>query len=198
MSQGKIAIVGGVPGVGKTTVINNALEIAKKENFAIETFVYGSVMMEIAKEEYNVQHRDHLRTLSAEVQKDIQRKAALKIAERAAGKVTIVDTHYTIKTGAGSFLQGIPSWVSDSLQANMLILIEADVEEISLRRSSDDSRKRDEDPIDVLREHQLINKTVASTICQKTGALLAVVKNKQEQADIAGQQLFNHLKSLTM
>ncbi|NHK29753.1 MAG: adenylate kinase [Asgard group archaeon] len=195
-NQGKIAIVGGVPGVGKTTVINHALYYAKEEDLEIVILVYGSVMMEIAKLDYNVQNRDELRNLSPANQKEIQKRAAMRIAERARGKIAIVDTHYTIKTGTGSFLQGIPQWVSDELNPSLLVIIETDPDEIIQRRSIDESRTRDHDTTSLLFEHQLINKTVASAICQKTGALLAVIKNKQGNATDAGKELLFHLKSL--
>ena len=195
-NEGSIAIVGGVPGVGKTTVINKALEYASKNDFEISIIVYGSVMMEIAKEEFNVQHRDELRKLPANTQKEIQKRAAFRIGERARGKVVIVDTHYTIKTGSGTFLQGIPQWVSDGLNPKLLVLIETDPQEIFQRRANDQSRTRDQDAVDVLFEHQLINKTVASTICQKTGALLSVIKNHQGKSEEAGKELFEHLKSI--
>ncbi|MBK5112047.1 MAG: adenylate kinase [Candidatus Heimdallarchaeota archaeon] len=194
--EGSIAIIGGVPGVGKTTVINEALALAKKENFEITTIVYGSVMMEIAKEEFNVDHRDQLRILPADVQKEIQRRAAFRIDERAQGKVVLVDTHYTIKTGEGTFLQGIPQWVSDSLNPKLLVIIETYPDEIINRREKDSSRKRDDDTADVLFEHQLINKTVASTICQKTGALLSVIKNGHGKASEAGKVLLLDLMNL--
>lgn len=195
-NQGKIVIVGGVPGVGKTTVINHALYFAKAEGLEVVILVYGSVMMEIAKRDYNVQDRDELRNLSPEIQKEIQKRAAMRIAERARGKIAIVDTHYTIKTSAGSFLQGIPQWVSDELNPSLLVIIETDPDEIIQRRSVDESRHRDLDTTSVLFEHQLINKTVASSICQKTGALLAVIKNKQGVATDAGKELLFHMKSL--
>ena len=195
-NHGKIAIVGGVPGVGKTTVINHTLYYAKEENLDIVIVVYGTVMMEIAKLDYNVKNRDELRNLSPTDQKEIQKRAAMRIAERAKGKITIVDTHYTIKTGSGSFLQGIPRWVSDELNPSLLVIIETDPDEIIQRRSIDESRARDYDTTSMLFEHQLINKTVASAICQKTGALLAVIKNKQGNATEAGKELLYHLKSL--
>jgi len=194
--ESHIAIVGGIPGVGKTTVINKALETAKKENFSITTIVYGSVMLEVAEKNYGVKNRDEMRKLPPRIQKEVQRQAAEVIAERAKGKVVIVDTHYAIKIGSGSFLQGLPSWVSDALQPKLLVLIETTAEEIKHRREVDTSRQRDEDPIELLNEHQLVNKVIASAICQKTGALLLVIKNRQGKAAEAGQQLFENLRAL--
>ncbi|MCF2142953.1 MAG: adenylate kinase [Candidatus Heimdallarchaeota archaeon] len=195
-NESHIAIVGGIPGVGKTTVINEALKIAREENFDVSIIVYGTVMMEIAEKNYGVKHRDDMRKLPPRAQKEIQRQAALEIAERAKGKVVIVDTHFTIKTGAGSFLQGIPSWVSDAFHPKLLVLIETTAEEIKKRRESDISRARDEDSLDLLMEHQLLNKIVAAAIGQKTGALLLVIPNRQGKATEAGRVLFENLKAM--
>jgi len=195
-TDGNIAIVGGIPGVGKTTVINKALAHAEKESFEITILVYGSIMMEIAKEQFNVDHRDKLRKLSPSEQKTIQQLAGERIAELAVGKTVIVDTHYAIKIGSGSYLQGVPSWVSDSLNPKLLVLIETTAEEVLRRRTLDGSRLRDEETVELLNEHQNLNRVIASTICQKTGALIAIIKNCKSKADEAGRTLFNHLKSL--
>ncbi|NHJ04675.1 MAG: adenylate kinase [Candidatus Heimdallarchaeota archaeon] len=196
MLESKIAIVGGIPGVGKTTVINIALELAKEEGVEINTIVYGSEMMQIAEKDYNVQSRDDLRKLPPADQKEIQRLAAISITEKSAGRRTIVDTHYSIKTGAGTYLQGIPSWVSEGLNPRLLILIETIPENISLRRNTDPSRIRDEEDIDRVKVHQELNRTIAATICQKSGALLGIIQNKQGMAEEAGKILFEYLKTL--
>jgi adenylate kinase len=119
-----------------------------------------------------------------------------RIAELSVGKTVIVDTHYTIKIGTGSYLQGVPSWVSDSLNPKLLVLIETTAEEVTQRRSKDKSRKRDEDVLELLDEHQNLNRTVASTICQKTGALISIIKNRHGKADEAGKALFKQLKAM--
>ena len=195
-TEGKIAIVGGIPGVGKTTVINIALKYAKMESFDITTLVYGTIMMEVAKDKFNVNHRDDLRKLNADDQKTIQRMASERIAELSVGKTVIVDTHYTIKIGIGSYLQGVPSWVSDNLNPKLLVLIETSAEEITHRRSKDKLRKRDDDFLELLEEHQNLNRTVASTICQKSGALISIIRNRHGDADEAGKVLFEQLKAM--
>lgn len=196
VNESKIVIVGGVPGVGKTTVINKVQELAKAEKMKISIIVFGSVMMEIASELFNFHDRDNLRKLPSEKQKIIQKEAAIRIKERSWGKLTIIDTHYTIKTRTGKYLQGIPSWVSNALKPKLLVIVETNPDDISKRRSIDDSRLRDEEDLDLVKEHQEINRTSAATICQKTGALLAIIKNKQGLADEAGEKLLIYLKSI--
>jgi adenylate kinase len=193
---GGIAIVGGVPGVGKTTVINHCLKIAKEETFEIRHIIFGTVMMDIAKEQYDVHTRDDLRKLLPEDQVTLQKKAAETIAHLSRDKITIVDTHYTVKTGLGSFLQGIPKWVSERLKPNLLVLIETEVSDIIKRRKADFDRNRDKDSVEILKDQQAINKAVAIAICQQTGALLSIIENKQNKAVDAGQILFNHLRAI--
>ncbi|MBD3189267.1 MAG: adenylate kinase [Candidatus Heimdallarchaeota archaeon] len=192
----RIAIIGGVPGVGKTTVINKALEFAKEEGIEILNIVYGTIMMEIAKSEFAIEHRDMLRKLPICEQKEIQRLAAFKIADRARDKITIVDTHFTIRTSADVFLPGIPKWVVTTLEPKLLVLVEANPKEITERRTGDDSRFRDQETIDFLLDHQDINKGMAVTISQQTGALLSIIENREGKVEESGRKLFEHLKNL--
>lgn len=192
----KVIVIGGVPGVGKTTVINKALEYAKGQGVQYNLYTYGSVMMEIAREKFNVQNRDNLRKLDPKIQRAIQKEAGYKIAARASEICTIVDTHFAIRTRLGSYLQGIPSWVSDALDPKLIVLVETDPDEILKRRANDTSRNRDEESIIKLKEHQEINRTIAATICQKNGALMAIITNRHGQADEAGFELFKILNCL--
>lgn len=189
-------IIGGVPGVGKTTVINRTIEMLVKKDIMINLQIFGSVMLDIAAEKFNVKDRDELRKLDPEMQKDIQRTAAIRINERAIGNITIVDTHFAIKTGDGSFLQGIPKWVSDAIDPKILVLIETNPYEIAKRRKKDKKRKRDKESTERLKIHQEINRTIATTICQKTGALLAIIVNQNGKVDEAAKELTKILEKL--
>ena len=60
---GKKVIITGVPGVGKTTVINEALAKLKSEGVEYQPINFGSFMFEVAKSEGLVENRDQMRTL---------------------------------------------------------------------------------------------------------------------------------------
>ncbi len=137
----KVVVVAGIPGSGSTTVLKHAL----KETDYIHVN-YGDVMLEIAMGMELVEERDAMRKLPPETQKKIQKKAAKAIRERSAESNIIVDTHCTIKTPSG-FLPGLPQWVLEELQPDMFILIEADGDEILMRRISDTTRTRDSERI---------------------------------------------------
>ena len=88
---GKKVIITGVPGVGKTTVINAAYEKVTAEGIAYQNLNFGSFMFEVAQAEGLVTDRDQMRKLDRVQQKRLQKLAAEKIA--AIDGNVIVDTH---------------------------------------------------------------------------------------------------------
>jgi adenylate kinase len=169
-------IVTGIPGVGKTTVMEAA---AKARNLRIA--VFGSVMFEVAQARKLAASRDDMRKLPPEQQKEIQREAALRIADM--GKV-IVDTHCTVKTPKG-YLPGLPAWVLEALRPAVIVLVEATDEEIARRRANDATRKRDEDSVEAIREHQETNRRFAAAYSTLTGATVHTVRNNDGQVERA-------------
>lgn len=173
-------IVTGIPGVGKTTVMEAA---AKARNLKIA--VFGSVMFDVASSRRLVATRDEMRKLPPEQQKEIQREAALRIADM--GKV-IVDTHCTVKTPKG-YLPGLPEWVLEALRPAVIVLVEAANEDIRKRRANDPSRKRDEDTLESIAEHQEYNRRYAAAYSTLTGATVFTVRNNDGAVDQAMKEI---------
>jgi adenylate kinase len=181
----KVVIVTGTPGAGKTTVLNGAIEKLKDR---YEIINYGDEMFRIASERKLVQHRDEMRKLSPEVQKDIQKLAAESIAERSKEISVIVDTHSTIKTPKG-YLPGLPIWVIEKLNPDQIILVEADPDEIIIRRLKDATRERDAEYIKDVEEHQLINRATAMAYAIQTGATVKLIKNHDGKLEEAVEEM---------
>lgn len=177
-------IITGVPGVGKSTVI----EAAQKAK-GYEVVVYGTEMFRVAQKKGLVKHRDEMRRLDTAVQREIQEAAAHAIA--AMGDV-IVDTHCTIKTPKG-YLPGIPAWVAQALHPKQIILVEATPEEILGRRNNDATRKRDADSTTAIAEHQSMNRIMAMTVATLTGATVAIVENRDGAVDATRDQIIQSL-----
>jgi len=78
----KIVIVG-IPGVGKTSVVNKIAEKLNQQNKSVSVHSFGTVMFEEAKKS-GVQSRDELRKLNVEQQKNLQKKAAETIASSSS------------------------------------------------------------------------------------------------------------------
>ena len=181
----KCVVVTGIPGVGKTTVLNSALERLEEE---FEIINFGDKMFEVASEEELVKDRDEMRKLPPEVQKRIQKLAAIAIAKRAEVANVIVDTHCTVKTPAG-FLPGLPRWVLEELKPTQIVLVEAEPEEIQRRRTSDATRIRDEDSIEEIALHQEMNRAAAMAYAMFTGATVIIVENHDNRLEEAVEQL---------
>jgi len=143
-------------------------------------------------------HRDKLRKMDITAQKVVQAEAAAKLAkaiEEAEGHV-IVDTHMVVKTGVG-YLPGLPKHVLDALKPDLLVLIEADPEEIAARRAKDlaaGERIRDERRVEELKEELAFSRMVASACSVLTGAPVAIVKNPTGGLEEAARQLLKLIK----
>ncbi|OPX60299.1 MAG: Adenylate kinase [Methanobacterium sp. PtaB.Bin024] len=173
----KVVVVAGIPGSGSTTVLKHAL----KETDYVHVN-YGDVMLEIALGMELVEERDSMRKLPPETQKKIQKKAAKAIRERSAESNIIVDTHCTIRTPSG-FLPGLPQWVLGELQPDMFILIEADGDEILMRRISDTTRTRDSERLNDIKLHQEMNRATAMAYAVYTGATVKIIENHNDRLD---------------
>jgi len=134
---GKKVIITGVPGVGKTTVINEALQKLKSEGVDYQPINFGTFMFEVAKSEGLVQDRDQMRTLDRADQKRLQQRAAQAIA-KIPGNV-MIDTHASVKTPKG-YLAGLPEWVLREIMPDIIVLVETDNDQILMRRLTDDTR----------------------------------------------------------
>ena len=174
-----VIVVTGIPGVGKTTVMQHATE-----GLNIQFVTFGTVMIEIAQKLGLVKDRDEMRKLTLEQQKELQIKSAEKIGKM---KNVILDTHCTIKTPKG-YMPGLPEWVLKKLQPTAIVVVEADPQEIYNRRAKDITRNRDPDTVEQIAEHQMINRAAAMAYATLTGATVKIVFNHDDRLDEAVKQ----------
>ena len=164
-------IVVGVPGAGKTTVLNEFV----KKNQEWKIINYGTLMFEIAKE-YGIKDRDSMRKSPVNIQRKIQEEVGKRLAEISKEKNTILDTHASIKTLKG-YLPGLPKKLLENINVEGIVLITAKPEEIAKRRSKDLTRKRDEENLKEIKEHELINKILCLTYSSISGAPFSMITN---------------------
>ncbi len=173
-------VVVGIPGVGKTTVVDGVVrgyKGAKLVNF-------GTLMFQAARSLRWAKNRDEVRKMTVEKQKRLQKLAATKIS-KMQGKAVLVDTHLFIRTEEG-FWPGLPFDVVRAMKPTHLVLVEAAPGDIAKRRSSDTTRYRDAVTVEGLAEELQLARgflTVSSTL---TGAPMMMVTNAQgKQAEAA-------------
>jgi len=155
----------------------------------VDFITYGTVMLEIAKE-MGIRDRDEMRKLPIEKQRKLQELTAEKVSEM--GDV-VVDTHCTIKTPSG-YLPGFPYHILKKLDPRLIILIEADANEIIERRVKDkDIRRRDEESIYDIEEHQLMNRIAAMNYAVLVSATVKIVKNNDGMAEKATEEIIKVL-----
>ncbi|HDI01191.1 MAG TPA: adenylate kinase [Candidatus Bathyarchaeota archaeon] len=198
MARGKVVIATGIPGVGKTTVCKEAEAQARAEGVKLSVLNYGDVMVEIMEKRGLLVHRDKLRKMDMATQKVLQAEAAAKLAKavKAAEGHVIIDTHMVVRTPFG-YLPGLPKHVLEALKPDLLVLIEADPEEIAARRVKDleaGERLRDERRIEELREELMFSRMVASACSVLTGAPVAIIKNPAGGQREAGRKLLELIK----
>lgn len=174
-------IVMGLPGAGKSTILNGL-----KTDYKILN--HGDLMFEIEKEMFDVKDRDDMRRLPIEKQKQAQKMVYEKLS-KMEGKI-ILDTHCSVSTPNG-YLPGVPFDYLKILKVDALVLITADVKEVAERRASDPTRKRDVDDVAL---HDEMNKSYLASYSAFTGAPAVIIYNRQGKVEEAVEQLQKILK----
>ncbi|MGP8125244.1 MAG: adenylate kinase [Nitrososphaerales archaeon] len=176
-------VVVGIPGVGKTTVVEKLR--SRLEGAKLVTF--GTVMFEEALRRKWVKGRDEMRKLPVERQKKLQAVAAAKIS-KMADQVVLVDTHLFIRTNEG-FWPGLPFEVVRALNPTHLVLVEASPEEVSARRAADAARSRDSVDKEELEKETELGRAFLSVSSTLTGAPMLIVRNAEGKADATAEAL---------
>ena len=179
---GRRVIITGVPGVGKTTVVNGALKLLEEEGISYTSLNFGTYMFETAQKEGLARDRDEMRRLPGDAQKKLQQSAARAMA-REKGNI-LIDTHASVRTPKG-FLAGLPEWVLRELMPDTVVLVETDEDQILMRRLTDDTRTRDMEGSGGIRNHQQFNRAIAASYSMMTGCTIAFVTNADHLLDRA-------------
>lgn len=175
-------VVVGIPGVGKTTVVEKAAE-----SIGAKVITFGTVMFEEARNLRWVKDRDDMRKLPVEKQRRLQTLAAVKIS-RARDSVLFIDTHLFIRTSEG-FWPGLPFGVVAAMKPTHLALVEATPEEIRERRASDPTRARDTLSIEALASELALGRSFLTAASTLTGAPMLILTNRSGRAEETSKEL---------
>ncbi len=194
--MGKLIIVAGVPGAGKSTVLLEAWKRSEKDlKYTIVSF--GTEMLNLCLASGLVQNRDEMRNLSPDIQEEMQWRATKQIAERPEN--ILLDTHCAIKTGSGSYLPGLTSRMLERLSPKAIMLVDAHEAEIRGRRKLDKSRpNRTIEGTDDISEHKVINRAYAAAFSARSGCLLRIIQNNTGEFDKAVDEFVETLKYIAL
>lgn len=167
-------VVAGIPGVGKTSVVTETVEEARRSGLKVEHLVFGSIMMEEARR-LGITDRDAMRKLPIVEQRELQTNAARAIA-KVETDVIFVDTHLFIKSSEG-YWPGLPGSALSTLSPTNLILVEASPKEIVARRTKDISRDRDLETEKEVSDELSIARNMLCVAATLSGAPMMFVQN---------------------
>lgn len=180
------AVILGIPGVGKTTIISEVEGIFEEKGLKVETVVFGSLMFEEA-EKKGLKTRDDMRKLPIEDQRNLQEDAAKRIAEMRE-RIVIIDTHLFIRT-AEWYYPGIPMNVTNIIRPTHLLLVIAKPQEILMRRQLDTTRRRDL-PTEAEIQYEVdVSRIMIVSLANMTGSPFTILENQKNQAKKVAQDI---------
>ncbi|MEM0136233.1 MAG: adenylate kinase [Thermoplasmatales archaeon] len=182
--SGTKVVIGGIPGVGKTTV----LQYLTDSGIDVENF--GDIMLKEALSRGYVDNRDQMRKMPLELQLEIQKKAAEYFSEKES---VVIDTHLSVRTKIG-FLPGLPRNILEIIRPDLIISLEADPHEIFLRRSNDSTRARDSETEADIKAHIDMNRMYGTVYSAIAGCALMTVKNETNKAEDAAREIILAIK----
>ncbi len=188
-------VVTGIPGVGKTTVLNELQELARQNNFDLAVLNFGTVMSEIMRELGKNMHRDEMRQQTIETQKKTQDLAAREIMNRGGPSPILIDTHMFVRTSSGMWA-GLPQNVLDIIKPQLFVLIEASPEHIAARRRGDLDRKREQSLAEEIAFDLEWSRATAAASAVETGAPVKVIRNDTGRQKQAALELFQAVRNI--
>jgi adenylate kinase len=185
LAENKRAIVVGIPGVGKTTLITRAAEMLNQKR-KTTVVIFGSIMFEEAKK-VGLKNRDELRKLAVEDQRRLQDLAAQRITEMN-DDIVIVDTHLFVNTDEG-YYPGLPMRLLSIMKPTNMVMVAADPREIAERRKSDQTRHRDIASAENIQKELDISRVMVASCSILTGAPFAIIMNNDGHIDEAAANI---------
>lgn len=185
----------GIPGVGKTTVLNELRDLARQNRVNLTVLNYGTIMNEIMRDLGKDLHRDKMREQTIETQRKVQELAASELANRSTQGTVVIDTHMFVRTGSGMWA-GLPQNVLNRLTPQLLVLVEADPKQIAARRRGDSDRIREQTIEDEIAFDLEWSRATAAASAVATGSPVKVIRNDEGRQKQAAQELFEAIRNL--
>ncbi len=174
----EVLLVLGISGVGKSTVIEKALEkLPEKPAW----YNFGDLMLEILKSEGKSIDRDKMKELPISEIKRLQKLVAEKLNKMPG--IVIVDTHLALESPYG-FIPGITREFLEDTHIRHITIIEAPPEEILKRRMKDEEkRERFPQTEEDIGTQLMMDRSMAGSISIQLGIPVKIIQNiKLEKA----------------
>lgn len=173
--MGKKIIVTGTPGSGKTTILSMMHGIRV---VSLGTELQKSINVE----------RDMMRSVMPNTKIKELREKVLREIDAIKDDI-IIDTHTSIKSGS-RYIAGFTKQDTAHLHnVSGIIYIDADADDILMRRATDKTRTRDKETKQEIKEQRGVNISLATFYMQELGVPLYIIKNKQSAVETAKREV---------
>ncbi len=176
----------GIPGVGKTSLLNRVVEILKERKKTVSVFSFGTLMFDVAKEN-GIHDRDELRKLPVSEQQRLQKTAAEKLAS-ITDEVVIIDTHAFISSPEG-YYPGLPEHVLKIIKPTNFVSVSAKPEEVYSRRINDLTRHRDNITLTNVKKELGFQSAFIAACAVISGSPIKNVLNREGKIDEAADKI---------
>ena len=167
--------VGGVPGVGKTSLITETEKLLTEDNLDFSVYCMGDLMFDIAYDKGLVKVRDELSYLDRKTRNWLRDEAVDFVAsEKSSDKDIILDAHYCIRTEYG-FEPAMTEENLDILKPESYVLVAADPEDIYERRQNDPTRDRGDYSLEEIQLELILEEGEALYFSQYSGAEMKTI-----------------------
>lgn len=191
--MGRLAVVVGIPGVGKTTVMDNFVEMCQQKGIKARVLTMGTLMLEEAVARGLAQDRDGLRGLTLKQQRELREASVPKIlGAKKEATIVLLDTHFMVRS-RGGYLIALPRKFLESISPESFVIVETSVDEIVRRRNKDSERTRDVVDRPEVRLEQDITRQAAFLLASLCNADVIRVLNRRNQAAQAAGKLYEFL-----
>lgn len=185
-----LVLILGAQGVGKTSVVEEAVERIEEE---YQVLNFGSVLQEVIKGEDRDEFR---RKVPVSQYQKIQKKAAKKVKRKTESENVIITSHGVLYKKAGWY-PGFPREILDILKPKMIVVLEAEPENIIKRRQKGGSerRTRDRTPKGVVKEEQDTTRYISFAYSMYAGATVRLIENREGKLKETAEKLAEALKN---
>ncbi len=187
----KRIVVVGIPGVGKTSLLERTVSILRERKTNVSVISYGTMMLKVAKS-HGIEHRDQLRKLPTTKQQELQREAAKEIAAHTE-RIVIIDTHAFVRSPEG-YYPGLPAHVLEIIKPTHFVSVTARPEEIYSRRINDMTRSRDKVNIVDIKRDLGVQLGMMSACAVLTGSPIKHILNGEGRIDEAADKIIRSME----
>lgn len=172
-----VAVVFGIPGVGKSSIVQQLCQ-----DLGMERLHWGGIALEIGQQKGIIEQIDQLRKREMEVQKEVQAETVKIIVDKLTAnpdKHYLIETHAAVKTPQGYLPGFTPEWL-EQIKPNLFIVYEAAAGHVYHRRMIDTTRERSDDlTLNEIQIHFDITRYYSSSFAVLAKANMVIIENRE-------------------